>query len=176
MNIRKAKQEDTKNIIKIIESVHINNVKNRDNGFLASKDLSESTYERMIKNYDYCYVCELEDRVVGFLIAASIDLMDKKSEIYSLLLGKNLSKDFIYIFQIGVDVNFQRMGVAKSLYAKLFEETEGKRLVVITSKDPFNKASRELHLKLGFKDIDVFEWTDGTESFVYNKKDHRNDL
>lgn len=170
MKIRKAKEEDTNEIIKIIKEVHINNIKDRKNGFLASEDLSEKTYSKMIKNYDYCYVCEEENKVIGFLIALSINLMDKESEIYPFLINNNLFKDFVYIFQIGVSLDFQRRGISKMLYNKLFEESRSDNFMVITSKNPLNAASRELHLKLGFKDIDTFKWSDGIESYAYYLK------
>lgn len=165
--IRKAEQKDIKDIIEIIKEVHINNIEDRSNGFLASEDLSEKTYSSMIEKYDYCYVCELKNRVVGFLIASSVFLMNKDSEIYSFLINKNLFKDFIYIFQVGIAKDFQRKGIATLIYNKLFKESGANNFMVITSKNPFNKASRELHLKLGFKDVDVFVWSDGIESYVY---------
>ena len=168
MKIRKAGQKDVKDIIGIIKSVHIDNIKNKDNGFLASKDLSEETYNKIINNYDYCYVCESENKVIGFLIASSIDLIDKASEIYPFLLKKSSLNNFIYIFQIGVDINFQRKGIGKMLYNKLFDDAKSNGLMVITSKNPFNKASREFHLKLGFKDVDTFIWNDGVESYLYS--------
>lgn len=170
MKIRRAKQKDLADVIRIIKEVHINNLKDISNGFLASEDLSEETYGKMIKNYEHCYVCEEKDRVVGFLIASSINLMDKESEIFSFLLNKDLFKDFIYIFQVGVSPDFQRRGIASTLYNKLFEESKIDNFMVITSKNPFNKASRELHLKLGFRDIDIFKWSDGIESYVYYLK------
>jgi predicted GNAT superfamily acetyltransferase len=160
-------KKDVKDIIKIIESVHINNVKNKDNGFLASEDLSEKTYNNMIESYDYCYVCESNNKIIGFLIASSFDLIDKQDELFSFLEKKNIFKNFIYIFQIGVDVENQRKGIGKLLYNQLFKNAKMSDFMVITSKEPLNLASRKLHLKLGFKDEDIFTWSDGVESYVY---------
>jgi len=168
MKIKKAEQKDVKDIINIIKEVHINNVEDKNNGFLSSDDLSEKTYSLMIENYDYCYICEEENRVAGFLIASSFNLMNKESEICSFLINKNLFEDFIYIFQIGVARDFQRKGIATLLYNRLFEEAKTNNFMVITSKDPFNNASRELHLKLGFKDVNTFMWSDNIESYVYS--------
>ncbi|MDD2274690.1 MAG: GNAT family N-acetyltransferase [Candidatus Pacebacteria bacterium] len=171
MNIRRAETKDLKDIIKIIKSIHINNVKNnKDNGFLATKDLSEETYKSKINKYDYCYTYESEDKIVGFLIASSSELMQKTNEIYPFLLSCNLSNDFIYIFQIGISPDYQRKGIAKLLYNRLFKDAKINNLTVISSKNPFNKASREFHLKLGFEDEGVFKWSDGVESYVYNLK------
>ena len=165
--IRKAEQKDIRAIIEIIKSVHIKNINNKDNGFLASEDLSEISYSRMIRDYEYCYVCEVENNVVGFLIASSKGLMDKGSEIYSFL-NTGSSEDFIYIFQIGISPNFQRKGMGALLYKQLFKDARIKKFRVITSKDPLNNASRKLHQKLGFKEISVFRWSDSVESYVYN--------
>lgn len=139
-----------------------------DNGFLASEDLSKKTYERMIENYDYCYVYELGGSIVGFLIASSSNLMDKTSEIYPSLFKINPLNTFIYIFQVGIDINFQRTGIGTLLYNRLFDDVKNKKLLVISSKNPFNKASRNFHLKLGFKDKGIFKWSDGVESYIYS--------
>ncbi|MDD4662076.1 MAG: GNAT family N-acetyltransferase [Candidatus Pacebacteria bacterium] len=169
MNIRKAEVKDVSDIIDIIKSVHIKNVKNRDNGFLSSKNISKRLYEKKVNQFDYCYVYELENKIVGFLLATSFDLIKENNGIYPFLLSKN-KENFIYIFQVGVNPTYQKKGIATLLYERLFKDAKINNFSVISSKDPFNKASREFHLKLGFKDVDVFKWTDGTESFVYKKK------
>lgn len=171
MEIRRAKTKDSKRIIEIIKSIHFNNNdNNKKNGFLATKDLSEKTYQEKINNYDYCYVCEINNRIVGFLIASTSNLIKKTHEIYHFLSRVNSLKDFIYIFQIGISSDYQRKGIATLLYNQLFKDAKINNLTVISSKNPFNQASREFHLRLGFEDVGVFKWSDGVESYVYNLK------
>jgi len=171
MEIRRAKTKDSKRIIEIIKSIHFNNNENnKKNGFLATKDLSEKTYQEKINNYDYCYVYEIDNKIVGFLIASSSELMKKTNEIYPFLSKVNSSKDFIYIFQIGIISDYQRKGIARLLYNQLFKDAKINNLTVISSKNPFNQASRKFHLKLGFKDAGTFKWSDGVESYVYKIK------
>lgn len=149
-SIRKAEPKDARSIIDIIKSVHIDKGINRSEGFLASRDLSEESYIKMIEKYEYCYVFEIDKKVAGFLIVSSSDSMDKASEIYSYLAEINPHEDFNYIFQVAVDRKFKRMGIATMLYNRLFDDCGGK-LMVITSKNPLNQASRNFHLKLGFR-------------------------
>lgn len=171
MEIRKSKAKDSKRIIEIIKSIHFNNDKNdKKNGFLATKDLSGKTYKEKINNYDYCYVCEIDNKIVGFLIASTSNLIKNTHEIYHFLSKVNSLKDFIYIFQIGIISEYQRKGIATLLYNQLFEDAKINNLTVISSKNPFNKASRDFHFKLGFKDAGIFKWSDGVESYVYNLK------
>ncbi|MDD4358316.1 MAG: GNAT family N-acetyltransferase [Candidatus Pacebacteria bacterium] len=166
--IRKVTSKDVKEIINIIKSVHIKNISNLDNGFLASENLSEDYYIKMINDYDYYYVCEMENNIKGFLLAYSKKFIKRDGEIGSYLLDKYKGEDFIYIFQIAVDPNCQNRGIGKALYEKLFNEAKIKKFKVITSKEPLNKASRLFHQSLGFKDADTFVWSDGIKSYVYN--------
>jgi len=168
--IRKARQEDVEAIIKIIDSVHIKNISNKENGFLASENLSESFYLELINNYEYCYVYEVNNEIVGFLIAYSNDFMNEKMELDVYFINNYPDERFVYIFQIGVDPNYQRKNIGSELYEKLFKEAHVKNFKVITSKEPFNKASRLFHQKLGFKDEGVFKWSDGVLSYIYGFK------
>jgi predicted GNAT superfamily acetyltransferase len=168
--IRKATTKDAKTIIEIIESVHIKNIKNIDGGFLMSENLSESFYENMINNYDYCYVYELENKIVGFLMAYSSRFIDKTDELGSYLIDSYLNEEFIYIFQVAVNPSCQMNNIGTNLYLELFNNAKIKNFKAITSKNPLNKVSRLFHQKLGFKDAGVFKWKDGNESYVYGLK------
>jgi ribosomal protein S18 acetylase RimI-like enzyme len=168
--IRKATTKDVKAIIEIIKLVHIKNIKNIDNGFLMSENLSKSFYENMINNYDYCYVCEIENKIVGFLIAYSSGFMDKTDELGSYLINSYSNEEFIYIFQVAVSPSYQMQNIGTSLYLELFNKAKIKNFRVITSKSPLNKASRLFHQKLGFKDEAIFKWKSGNESYVYSLK------
>lgn len=168
--IRKAITKDVEAIIKIIKSVHIKNIKSTDRGFLMSENLSKSFYEKMINNYDYCYVHEFENKIVGFLIAYSSGFIDKTDELGSYLIDSCSNEEFIYIFQIAVSPSHQMKSVGTNLYLELFNRAKVKNFKVITSKKPLNNASRLFHQKLGFKDESIFRWKDGNESYVYGLK------
>jgi ribosomal protein S18 acetylase RimI-like enzyme len=166
--IRRAETKDIEAIMEITERVNINNISDKDNGFLLSK-MPFEFYKRLFVNSDYCYVCEIDKRVVGFLLAYLNKTMERRDELESYLLDNYPEDNFIYIFQVAVSPDYQRRNVGHELYEKLFEDAKIKSFKVITSKEPFNKASRMFHQKLGFKELVVFKWNNGNESYIYEK-------
>lgn len=164
--IEKAKKGDIPEVLEIIRSVHINNIKDIGNGFLMSQDLTEEFYQHLLDSSDYFFVARENKNVNGFLIAYSKNKTLRKDELDAFLLEK-YKGEFVYIFQIAVRPENQRQGTGKKLYEELLEQTRGRKLLAITAKNPFNKASRNFHLKIGFKDMCTFLWDNGVESYVY---------
>ncbi|MFZ3054479.1 MAG: GNAT family N-acetyltransferase [Minisyncoccales bacterium] len=166
--IRRAETKDIKSIMIITEKVNINSVPDKEGGFLMSK-MPFEFYEKIFVDSDYCYVCEIDGRVVGFLIAYLNKEMKGKDELESYLLNNYSEEVFVYIFQSAVDPEYQRKNVGSDLYNKLFEDSKVKNFKVITAKEPFNKASRIFHQKLGFKELAIFRWDNGIKSYLYEK-------
>lgn len=167
--IEEAKKNDILEILEIVESVHINNIRDISNGFLMNQYLTEESYKYLLDSSDYFLIARENENINGFLIAYSRNKIlkkDDKDELDAFLLKKE-REDFAYIFQIAVRPENQRQGIGRKLYKKLLEQTGGRKLLVITAKIPFNKASRNFHLKIGFKDRCTFLWNNGVESYVY---------
>jgi len=154
--------------MEITERVSINNVSDKERGFLLSK-MPFEFYEKTLNSSDYCYVCEIDKEVVGFLIAYPNKTMERRDELHSYLLDSYSEEDFVYIFQIAVDPKHQREKIGVKLYEQLFKDSKIRSFKVITSKEPFNKASRIFHQKLGFEELAVFKWDNGAESYIYEK-------
>jgi len=169
--IRHAKVEDIGQILDITRKVNINNVLDTSNGFLLT-ERSYDFYENTI-NSNYFYVYEINDKIVGFIIAypkEMIESMEKIDEYHAYLLENFKNENFIFIFQIAIDPEFQKQGIGKELHEYLFENAEIKNFIVATSKKPLNEASRIFHKKLGFEDIDTFTWSTGYENYIYRLK------
>jgi len=166
--IRRAETKDIEAIMEITKRVNINNIPDKGNGFLLSK-MPFEFYERLFTISDYCYVCEIDKKVVGFLLAYLNNIMERKDELESYFWDNHSKEKFVYIFQVAVAPDYQRKNVGYELYEKLFNNSQVKNFKVITSKEPFNKASRIFHQKLGFKESAVFKWDNGKESYVYEK-------
>jgi ribosomal protein S18 acetylase RimI-like enzyme len=166
MIIRKAKPADAIGIEKVADSVQLEKLADGKNGFLMSNSEREA-YEDWIRKSPYCYVAVEGASVVGFVIAYKSKFLDTSEDIHRFLLEKFKGQEFIYIFQIAIKPRFQRSGVGRRLYEKLFSETKGEKIAVVTSAKPYNRASEAFQLKLGFKKIDRFAREDGGESFVY---------
>ena len=168
-SVRKARVEDAKDIVKIVESVSLENVGDPEKGFLASNK-GEEGYKKLIENSDYCYVAVKENKVIAFLIAYPNETIEPDNSIGKYFCNKYSHTSFIYIYQIAVIPELQDNSIGESLYERLFEDTKDIKKMVISSAKPYNKNSEQFHLRMGFKKIDKIKRDeDNGLSFVYEK-------
>ena len=96
---------------------------------------------------DYCLVAETEDRIVGFILATTIE---KEGTAW---------KKYGYLSWIGVDEASQRLDLGRRLYNELEErlQEEGVRMI-IADTDADNKAAIKFFEQLGFTDRAKHVW------------------
>ena len=164
MKIRKAK--DSNNISQIVNSVLLDNFSTKENGFLTA-NLEQQYYADLIAKSDYCYIAYEEDKAVGFLLAFPSSHLSQDDDIERYFIQKYPGENFIYIFQIAVMPEYQKKGVARALYQKLFDDTNGIRKMVATSVVPYNSASEKFHLKMEFSKVGTLTRDDGGSSYIY---------
>ncbi len=162
--IRKAKPEDAAEIVRIVDSVLLHKLDNESSGFLMVNSGKEK-YDALVRESSYCYAAVDNGAVVGFLLAYPKALMKPDNEIHEYFLQK-YSDNFIYIFQVAVDPDYHRKGIGKDLYNAFFDDAKGIMKCVISSAEPYNKASEKMHLSLGFKKVDKIKTKKGF-SFIY---------
>lgn len=164
--IRKIRPNDYNQISKIIKLVFFKSNKSQ-NGFLMSH-IEKYKFEKLINSSKYCYILEEEDEIKGFLLAYPNKLIEPTGDINEYLI--NIFKDeFIYIYQIGINPKFQKMGLGTLLYKKLFEDAKSRIIRVISSAKPYNMASEKFHLGLGFKKIGLIDRNDGGSNYIYER-------
>jgi len=96
---------------------------------------------------DYCLVAEREDRIIGFILATTVE---KEGTAW---------KKYGYLTWIGVDEAFQRTGLGLRLYRKLEEgfQKDGVRMVMADT-EASNKEAIAFFRKLGFSSSRQHLW------------------
>ena len=96
---------------------------------------------------DYCYVAESDGKIVGFLLATTIQ---KEGTAW---------KKYGYISWLGIDEAFQRKNLARRLYRKLEDELleDGVRMV-IADTDGDNREAIEFFKVIGFSPRSEHVW------------------
>ena len=166
--IEKASLDDLEKILEILDSVLLHNLPSSDNGFLSTNP-GAHFYEALIKKTNFFYTAYDKNNLVGFLIAYPNNLLRPVDDIQKFLINNYKEEDFIYVLQIAVSPKYHMKGVGTALYKKLFEDTKNSKTMVVTSAVPYNKASEQFHLKLGFKKIGKIMRTDGGSNFLYER-------
>jgi predicted GNAT superfamily acetyltransferase len=172
--VRKARLSDLDGIINVNKRVLYKDEMERGRGFLSAV-LKKEVYTKKIKKSKYFYVAVLNSRIIGFLMGFEWKNMNPPptNHIHTFINEKYHRKKFIYVGMTGVLPRFQNMGVGKKMYETLFRSCRGKRIMLVTSAVPYNKASEQFHLSLGFKKIEKIKGSVGTPeskaSFLYEK-------
>jgi len=167
ITIRKAVPDDAPEILKVVESVHIKNLKNLDSGFLDGAKLDLGYYLKLIEERSLFYVAEVGGRIVGFAVAYPFGKHWRQNREYYLELFSG--KGFMFIQHIGVVPAFQKTGIGRNLYERLFHDSGAEMFVAGVAKEPRNAASEAFHRSMGFKKADEHTWDDGVTGFVYVK-------
>lgn len=114
-------------------------------------DFSKLEYLHTVSSYHK--VAELGGKVVGFLLAVG---SEKKFINENFVWFANTYLQFIYIDRIVIEKACKGLGIGRTLYEDLFDYTRAKGIPVIGCEFnlyPINEASKQFHLRLGFKQV-----------------------
>lgn len=162
VNIRKAKIDDISPIYKIALQHKINTFFNiKQNGFLIFVP-SRNKYQEKIYQSSQSLVYILEKQTVGYLIAYTYQDIKNANKMNDPEIKNILSfklNNFIYIEQITVDKNHQRIHVGNQLINSLIKNNQGIAIfTAIIEKPQINTASKKLFInKNKFKKISEIE-------------------
>jgi ribosomal protein S18 acetylase RimI-like enzyme len=111
---------------------------------------------------DYCLVAEMEDRIIGFILATTVEK------------GATAWKKYGYLTWIGVNEAFQRTGLGLRLYRKLEEgfQKDGVRMVMADT-EASNKEAIAFFRKLGFSSTRQHLWLAKTLKTPAKKQESR---
>lgn len=164
--IKKASINDLEKILKIVDSVLLDNLVSKNNGFLTS-NRGKKFYKKLIEKTNFFYIVREKNSIIGFLIAYPNTVLDSDDDIQRYFINNYQKENFIYIFQVAVSPKYQSKGIGKQLYKRLFKDTDRIKKIVVTSSAPYNQSSEKFHLKLGFKKIGKIIRDDGGSNFIY---------
>lgn len=164
--IRQATIKDINKINKIVNLVLLKNLASKKQGFLMENPGKEF-YRKIIKESKYCYVVFEDKKLVGFLLAYPNVFMKPNDDIHRYFIKNYAHEKFIYIYQIAIRPNYQNKKLGYRLYQFLFNQTENIKKMVVTSAKPANAASKNFHLKIGFKKVGKLFRDDGGANFIF---------
>ena len=150
MLIRDANANDFAQILRLNEeSVH----------FLSP--LSLSRLQSLHAEADYHRVLEIDDEVVGFLLAF------REGTPYDSINYRwfvNQYEQFLYIDRVVVSAQHQGRGIGNKLYDDIFTHalsSDAKRITCEFDIEPPNEASRHFHQRYGFAEVGTQATSDG---------------
>ncbi|MFA6547510.1 MAG: GNAT family N-acetyltransferase [Candidatus Magasanikbacteria bacterium] len=164
--IRKALHSDVDKILDVLNSVLLQNLPSKNNGFLTYNP-GKRFYKKLIEIADFVYVVCYKKDIIGFLVAYPSSMLNPKDEIQKFLINHYKKEEFIYIFQLAVTPKYHRNGIGKKLYKQLFMDAKKIKKIVVTSAVPYNRASEKFNLILGFTKKGKILRSDGGSNFVY---------
>lgn len=179
--LRDAHKSDVKKIGQLADSIDLALVTDPDSeGFLAA-NYTEEDYSKLIEMATFSYVLEIEDEIVGFLVAYGSELVDPKDEFNTHILNTICDK-FVTVRQIFLSpkAEFRRKSFGCKLYMHLFaqimdqyshEETPRSVFGDIV-KTPVNIPSRDFHLVTGFEIVgEMTTSKDNRQRYVFCNSD-----
>ena len=141
LNIRKATLDDISDILGIYAPYIIDTCISFETEVPTVEEFT-TRIENIMKNYPYL-VCEADNKIVGYAYAS------KHRERAAYKYSADVS---VYVAS-----EYQRQGVGKTLYSKLFELLREQGIYTIYAGVSLpNDKSVGLHKSLGFKDVGIY--------------------
>ncbi len=175
--IRKPNKQDANRIYEIAKENTLDAKKKHRGGFLVSNYPLE-TYQNYIETLEHFYVLDIENKIVGFLLAFKEENLDLSLTVNRFI--KNRAKsEYLILKQICIAINDQRKGYATLLYQHFMDTIDIDIFLAVVLK-PYNEPSMKFHEKLGFnlvweliaedsKPRGIFYWNNPVSTRYFNK-------
>ena len=145
MEIRKAKQDDYKKLLKLIFQVHKLHYENRPDIYYSLNPFSVEYFNNLLNDKDsFIYVYEDQNNIKGLIIGYL-----KETKLSTILKPRKV----YYIDNIVVDEKERKKGIGKNLYNYLKEEAKENNINSIELNVwSFNKDAIEFYKSIGMKE------------------------
>lgn len=152
ITVRKAKRGDESAIFTLADKSTLKKLKQKKSksGFIIYSKSPEQFFER-IRVCKYFFVAMESSKIIGYLLANSLDELKKLKEDISYLeiLGKfSRGKDVVYLDQLVVEVKHAGKGIGQRLLNHLYSQLNSKYVVGFIVHSPVrNQRSIDFFVK-----------------------------
>ena len=165
--LRDAQPSDAKAVSQLADSIDLALVDDpAGKGFLAA-NYTETDYQKFIEMAMFSFILQVDEEIVGFLIAYGSELVDPKDE-FNTHVKETICREFVTVRQIFLSPKdeFRRKNYASHLYKHMYEqiieyygrdnnsdnkENKPRPVYADIVKTPVNVPSRDFHFRTGFE-------------------------